>query len=64
MKFTLLQWLWVLAVVALTTALVADIAGLADVPDAYWLGFAALAVIGHWLLPSMRELNQAHRRQR
>lgn len=64
MKLNTLQWLWILAGVMLSGTVIADIAGIMEVPPIHWmLGFGVLNVIGWWLMPSLQELKKAHRRQ-
>ena len=62
MKLSATQWVWMLAVAALFALVMVDIAGLAEIPPIYWmLGFGLMALIGWWVMPSMKELKKAHR---
>lgn len=62
MKLSVIQWAWMLAIAALFALMMADIAGLAEMPQIFWmLGFGLLAPIGWLVMPSMKELKKAQR---
>lgn len=62
MKLSMTQWVWMVAAAALFALVMADIAGLAEIPPIYlMLGFGLLAPIGWWVMPSMKELKKAQR---
>lgn len=57
------QWLWLIATFALMASILADIAGLVEIPPIYWLiGSVGLTVIG-WRVMPMREIEAAWRKQ-
>lgn len=63
MKPNLPQAAWMLAVLAVFAAMLADIAGMLQVPNLFWLAATALLMIAGWrVMPSMAELNAAQRR--
>ena len=57
------QWLWLIAVIALIATIIADIAGIMQVPPIYWLiGSVGLMVIG-WRVMPMSDVEAAWRKQ-
>lgn len=63
MKLSMIQWLWMMAVVVFFATVMLDLANVMNVPPIYWLlASTSLMVIGWWVGPSMQELKKAQRR--
>ncbi len=64
MKVRAIQWLWLIAVVLFAVSLLLDLANILNVPPIYMLLCSTLLIVsGWWLMPSVKEMSEAHRRR-
>jgi hypothetical protein len=63
MKLNAIQWLWMGVTALFVMSLLLDVAGILNVPPVYILCSTLLVVIGWWVGPSIKELEQARRRR-
>lgn len=65
MKLNWMQAAWLLAAAALIASMLADVAGMVQIPPIYWLaGCGLLVLIGRRVMPSLAKLKTMERRPR